>query len=156
MVKIDSLLSLPKIPKRFTSTVNETELKNYLSSVAAANDDCGTPSGTGSLNSDDSVNVCDFLSSWAVMVGVEDGSDATNYIQGAAWFVSEGATTTNAAGATVTSGTTEIPLSVGFTSGTGNVLYTSYHTNDSSTPTTEFLPQERVLQYLILNVLGSL
>lgn len=137
-----------------SATVNEDTLKNYLSSVTAGNTDCGIPTGTGALNDDESVFLCDFLSSWAVMIGLETASTTTNWIQGEAEF--SGGPYTNAASETVTSGTTEIPLTVGFTSGDGAVLYTSYHTDNSSTVTTEFLPQERVLQFLILDLLGRI
>ena len=137
-----------------SATVNEDTLKNYLSSVTAGNTDCATPTGTGALNSDESVFLCDFLSSWAVMIGLETGNSTTDWIQGAPSY--SGGPYTNAAGATVTSGSTDIPLTVGFAEGDGAVLYTSYHTDNSSTLTTEFLPQERVLQFLILDLLGQI
>lgn len=136
------------------SAINQTTLLNYLSSVSAGNTDCGTPSGSGALNSDNTVNICHFLSSWAVMTGLESGSSATNWVQGVAEF--EGATDTDVNGNLITSGTTAIPLTMSFAHGSGAILYTSYHTNDDTTKTTEFLPQERILQFLILDVLGSL
>ena len=136
------------------STVNQTALLNYLLSVSAENTDCGTPTGSGALNSDNTVNICNFLSSWAVMAGMESGSSATNWVQGAAEF--SGSTDTDVNGNLITSGSTAIPLTMSFAHGSGEVLYTSYHTGDSTVATTEFLPQERILQFLVLNVLGSL
>ncbi|MBI2342711.1 MAG: hypothetical protein HYU98_08285, partial [Deltaproteobacteria bacterium] len=135
------------------STVNQSVLTDYLSSVDAGNTDCGTPSGTGALNSDNTVNICHFLSSWAVMIGLESGSTATNWVQGAAEF---NGSDTNVGGGTITPGTTEIPLTVSFSHGSGSVLYTSYHTNNAAEQTTDFLPQERILQFLILDLLGNL
>jgi len=135
------------------ATVNQTNLKNYLSSVAAANTECGTPTD-GSLNDDGTVNLCDFLGAWGVMIGLEQSSTATNWIEGKAEF--SGGDYTNANAETVTSGTTDIPLTVSFQNGMGSVLYTSYHTDNTITLTTDFLPQERILQFLVLDVLGQL
>jgi hypothetical protein len=135
------------------STINQSTLTSYLSSVDAGNTACGTPSGTGALNSDNTVNICDFLSSWAVMTGLETGSTATNWVQGAAEF---SGSDTDVGGNLITPGTTDIPLTISFAHGSGSVLYSSYHTNNSTTPTTDFLPQERILQFLILDLLGNL
>lgn len=133
--------------------VMQTSLKDYLESVAAGNPGCGIPSGTGSLNADETVNLCDFLGSWAVMIGMETTNAATTWIRGAAEFM--GGPDTDAAGNPVASGD-KIPLTVSYSQGSGAVLYSSYHTDNSPMLTTEFLPQERVLQFLVLELFGAL
>ena len=82
------------------------------------------------------VHIEGFLGGWAVINGPHPGksSDVKVWVEGeVSWSI----------------GTTGVkPLTVTFNFGSGKVLYTSYHTEPYSTGS-GFLPQERILQYLV-------
>lgn len=86
------------------------------------------------------VHVEGFLSGWAVMAGVHPGQQA--------------AVKTWASGDVTFSGQetpVQRPLTVSFGVGQGRVSYTSYHT-EPDTSVEGFLPQERVMQYLVFEL----
>ncbi len=111
-------------------------LKSWLGNVK-----CGSetnPSNTLScLNTDGTIHIGDFLSGWAVINGPHQGKEAivTEWIRGeVSWSGGNGVN----------------PLTMTFPSGSGKILYSSYHT--SGEPHPYFLPQERILQYLLFEI----
>jgi len=82
------------------------------------------------------VHIEGFMSGWAVINGAHPGKtgDVKIWIRGevSSWNF----------------GNEVKPLTVSFKFGAGKVLYTSYHT-ESYSPPDGFLPQERILQYLV-------
>ena len=83
------------------------------------------------------VHIEGFLSGWAVINGPHPGqtSNVKVWVKGPVSWYDGG----NQSGVK--------PLTVSFTFGNGKVLYTSYHTE--STNIKGFIPQERILQYLV-------
>lgn len=100
--------------------------------------------GVGCVNgpciADGKVHVEGFLDGWAVMAGVHPAQQA--------------AVKTWASGPVTFTGQSEAvqrPLTVSFGVGQGRVSYTSYHTEPDA-PTQGFMPQERVMQYLVFEL----
>lgn len=128
------------------ATVGDASMKSWLGNVTVNQHDANTPGNpdvdcsgtyttrTGALNATGTIPLGDFLSGWARMVGTYD---ATTKI-----WVSSGA-------GVPFDGLNDRPLTVSRNVGSGRIIYTSYHTADTC-PTPNFWPQERVLQYLIL------
>jgi len=135
------------------AAVNNSVFRNWLMEVAVNRHDESTPGNpdidcmfgtpdsygqiTGALTADGLIPIGDFLSIWAHMVGPHTGEDPMIWIS---------------SGSGVTfDGLENRPLTVSQTIGSngGLVVYSSYHTVDTC-PTLFFWPQERVLQYLIL------
>jgi|SRR5690625_3259598 len=81
------------------------------------------------LDSDGSVHITSFLSSWAMMNGAHPGANLETWIEAEV----DGET---------------IPMTVSFDAGAGKVIYSSYHTVHSNL-SPYWKPQERVLQYLV-------
>lgn len=128
------------------ATINDATMKAWLSGRSSNTLDsdyapsrglCATTANgnTSSLNSDETVRIGDFLSSWSVMKEIHD-SDTTVLVEGTVYY-SSGSTATR-------------PLTVSRSVGTngGKILYSSYHSAHTC-PTTGFWPQERILQYLV-------
>ncbi|HES58480.1 MAG TPA: hypothetical protein ENO21_03520 [Firmicutes bacterium] len=92
--------------------------------------------GLGATNPDDTVNIVDWLIAWAA---IDDVSTDVKV-----W-----------ARADVTYGFPEVsgnrPVTVTFDVGDGVVLFSSYHTEEE--PQAELTPQDRILQYLVFEVL---
>jgi hypothetical protein len=92
--------------------------------------------GVGATNSDDTFDVIDWLPAWVPIIEV--ASDVKVWATG-----------------NVTYGfpavTDDLPVTVSFDEGTGVVMFSSYHTEDFGT--TELTAQDRVLQYLIFEIL---
>ncbi len=113
-------------------------LKNWLGSSVKCGSTSKPTNTENCLNADGTVHIEDFLGGWAVINGPHSGKDAvvTLWTRGnvswEGWF----------------SGVK--PLTLTFSSGSGRVLYSSYHT--SGTPHPYFMPQERILQYLIFEM----
>ncbi|MBK8013112.1 MAG: hypothetical protein IPK13_17365 [Deltaproteobacteria bacterium] len=91
--------------------------------------------GVGVLADDGSIEIEGWLGGWAAMVQVGPNSKA--------WV--EGTPTVQGQSLTVR------PLTATFAVGKGAVFVSSYHTSEDATP--EMTPQDRLLQYLILEVL---
>lgn len=105
----------------------ENQLKDWLSVVKCGSDSC--------LNEENqTVKIRGFAPAWAVMNGAHEGSGTRLWVEGAVEWVEGG------------SGTK--PLTASFSVGSGKVIYSSYHTIEDE-HTTEFHPQERILQYLV-------
>lgn len=110
------------------ASVLDNSLLAFLSNVTCEN-------SAACLNADNSLLVEGLLSHWAVMDGAHDATAApVNF------YVS---------GIVSTSNETESvkPLTASFRVGDGKVFYSSYHTEDRDS--VYFLPQERVLQFLV-------
>lgn len=92
--------------------------------------------GVGATNTDDTFDVIDWLPAWVPMIAVAE--DVKVWATG-----------------NVTYGfpavTNDLPVTVSFADGTGTVMFSSYHTEDFGT--TELTAQDRVLQYLIFEIL---
>ena len=88
----------------------------------------------GATNADDTVTIEGWLSAWAAIDAV--GEATTSWVSAPVWVMGEESTRV---------------VTVTFESGTGIVFYSSYHTEDL--PTVEILPQERILQYFVFEVL---
>ena len=91
--------------------------------------------GVGVLSADGGIEIEGWLGGWAAMVTVGPSTKA--------WV--EGVPTVQGQGAIVR------PLTATFEVGKGAVFVSSYHTSEEATP--EMTPQDRLLQYLILEVL---
>ena len=92
--------------------------------------------GLGVVNPDDTVNISDWLILWSAIEAV--GPEVTVWATASITF-----------GNPVT--TADKPITVTFSSGTGTVLFSSYHTE--AFPQLDLTPQDRILQYLIFEVL---
>lgn len=99
----------------------DSSLSSWMSGVTCNEGDC--------LESDGTVHITSFLGGWVKMNGPHEGANLFTWIQGEVEGVS-------------------IPLTVSFDSGSGKVVYSSYHTLHGSSMQGWF-PQERVLQYLV-------
>ncbi len=104
--------------------VRNQSLKEWLSTLSCGGKPCVTQSGE--------VRIEGFAGQWAMM-------DTATHLDTQVWV--EG----NVAGKLR-------PLTVTFRAGKGKVLYTSYHTHEHSTGRAELSPQERILQYFILDL----
>lgn len=111
------------------AAILDTGLTDFL-----ANSVCDAMDDGNCLNADGSLYIEGFLSGWAILNGAhETATGVTLYVQGSVtsdgdnWFTK--------------------PLTAAFTFGSGQVFYSSYHSEE--TGLTGFLPQERVMQYLI-------
>jgi len=111
----------------------DSDLQDWLatSEVTCGAEDC--------LNSDQTVFIEDFLSSWAVIDEINEDAGTKTWIEGPVeWSGDSGVK----------------PLTVSFKTGAdgddnrGRVVYSSYHTIESEF-SPEFRPQERILQYLV-------
>jgi hypothetical protein len=98
----------------------------------------GDPSNTQNcLNPDGTAHLEDFLSGWGVINGPHAGKETavTVWVRGDVSF----------------GGTSGVkPLTLTFPAGNGKMFYSSYHTE--SIPHPYFLPQERILQYLLFEI----
>ncbi len=116
------------------ATVDE-ELRDFLEIIPDLSD------GTPILNADDTVTIEGFLGSWAQMIAPHAGADVTVWVEG-----------------TVTGGVADPqPLTVTSEVGEGEVLYTSYHTEESSSVSDglepdEMRPQEWILGFLVFEL----
>ncbi|HEY3308498.1 MAG TPA: hypothetical protein VGJ93_08585 [Desulfuromonadaceae bacterium] len=122
------------------ATVVDSELKKWLANVKTGNSSTSS-NILSSLNSDGTIHIEDFLGGWVVMEAPhtgDAGSKVTVHIKGnVSW----------------SGGAGNKPLTISFPVGTngGKVLYSSYHTSETAHP--YFLPQERVLQYLLFEMM---
>ncbi|MCB1187522.1 hypothetical protein KDL29_10185 [bacterium] len=118
---------------------NEAQLGASQSTIQADVEDAFLLSwldGRGAANSDNTIDVADWLPSWTVINDVSD--DVKVWVSGEVNF---GFPTTAA----------QRPLTISFDAGTGSVLFSSYHTEEFAS--TDLTAQDRVLQYLIFEVL---
>lgn len=118
----------------------QSSLNSWLGSASVKCGSLSNPSNTeGCLNFDGTVHIEDFLVGWAVIDSphAAKSSAVTLWIEG------------NVEWSGSVSGVK--PLTLSFTHGSGKVLYSSYHTAGSAHP--YMLPQERILQYLIFEIL---
>lgn len=110
------------------ATVDDSHLLAFLSNVTCE-------AGANCLNEDNTLALEGFVSGWTVMDGAHDNGAApvTFYVSGQVSTAYE----------------TDVvkPLTAAFTLGAGKVFFSSYHTEDRGS--VYFLPQERVLQYLV-------
>jgi hypothetical protein len=109
-------------------TVKDAPLKTWLGGVGCDGGNC--------LNSDGTLPLAGFASAWAVIKQAHSGksSDVAFWVEADVdWY----------------SGSGVRPLTASFEVGDGKVIYSSYHTEHSN-PVAGFHPQERVLQYLVL------
>ena len=113
-----------------TDVTVDAALKTWLQGIPCRDGNCVQPNGT--------VHIDGFLGGWVVMHGAHPGK-ASSVKTWASGNVSWG-----------DSGAGVKPLTVTFPVGAGKVLYTSYHTEPS--PEAGFLPQERILQYLVFEL----
>ncbi|MBU1023792.1 hypothetical protein KKB99_05880 [bacterium] len=88
----------------------------------------------GATNADDTVTIEGWLSGWAAIDTI--GTSTAGWVEAPVWVMGTESTRIT----TVT-----------FESGTGIVFYSSYHTEELLS--TEILPQERILQYFVFEVL---
>ncbi|MBI3897773.1 MAG: carboxypeptidase regulatory-like domain-containing protein [Gammaproteobacteria bacterium] len=122
-------------------TTNASVLDVSLSGWLGLSVTCG-PNASNCVNGDGTVHVEDFLGGWAVINGAHAGANVKFWTEGnVSWY----------SGPTLTETTSGVkPLTLNFTVGAGKVLFSSYHTSGS--PHTHFLAQERILQYLIFEI----
>ncbi|MEZ5337298.1 MAG: Ig-like domain-containing protein [bacterium] len=92
--------------------------------------------GRGAANPDNTLDVTDWLPAWSVIHSVDPAVKV--WVSGT---VSFGFPST----------TQERPLTISFEAGSGNVLFSSYHTEENAS--SALTPQDRVLQFLIFEVL---
>jgi len=122
------------------ATVVDAEMKKWLAIVKTGNPQTPTNS-LSSLNTDGTIHIEDFLGGWVVMDGPhlgDAGNSVVVHIKGdVIWNGGSGSK----------------PLTISFPVGSngGKVLYSSYHTSEVAHP--YFLPQERVLQYLLFEMM---
>lgn len=107
-------------------------LAEWLDGVSCAGGAC--------RNTDGTVHVAGFLGGWAVMNGVHPAQAGNVKIWVRGFVTGDGVSGVR-------------PLTVSFRVGQGQVLYSSYHTEEEE-PSTGFRPQERILQYLIFELGG--
>jgi Bacterial Ig domain len=115
--------------------LNDAKTGDSITSLALHIEDSGLASwmgGLGASTAGDMFNTIDWLGAWVPMDAV------------AATGVKVWATGTPP-------GDASRPMTVTFSDGAGTVLFSSYHTEE--TPSADLTPQERVLQYLIFEVL---
>ncbi len=113
------------------ATILDDNLRTYLGNV-----ECDGESTC--LNSDGTLHVEGFLAAWAVMDGVHSmNSDVTIYTEGPAPTYQDD----------VDADPIDRPLMVSLNIGEGKVFFSSYHTENIMS--TELLPQERALQFLV-------
>lgn len=118
---------------------NEAQLGASQSTIQATIADAFMLSwldGRGADNGDGTIDVTDWLPAWTVIKEVDDAVKVW-----ASGEVAFGFPTT----------TETRPLTISFDAGSGSVLFSSYHTEEFAS--TELTPQDRVLQYLIFEVL---
>lgn len=106
------------------ATVLDTDLKAWLG-LASIN----------ALNGNQTVTVVDWLPGWAVQVAV--APSVKTWVEGSVVAASDPEAVA--------------PLTVSFQAGSGKVLYSSYHTEE--TPSAAFTGNDRVLEYLLFEVL---
>lgn len=117
------------------ATINDSQLTAWLQTVLCQGGAC--------LNTDGTVHIAGFLGGWAVINGAHpaQASEVKIWITGPVqWYDWESG-----------DGIGVKPLTLTFIHGMGKVLYTSYHTEEEN-PSTDFWPQERVLQYLVFEL----
>lgn len=90
--------------------------------------------GGSCVNSDNTVNIEGFLSSWVVMNALHKGADGEILTYGK-----------------MPEDKADRPLTVTLAVGKGHVTYTSYH-NETSDLSKGYYPQQRILQYLIFEL----
>ncbi len=118
---------------------NEAELGASQGTVAATIEDAFMLSwlnGRSATNGDGTIDVTDWLPAWTVIQDVDPAVKVW-----ASGDVSFGFPTT----------TQNRPLTISFNAGNGRVLFSSYHTEEFAS--SGLTPQDRVLQYLIFEVL---
>jgi hypothetical protein len=104
------------------ATINDQALQQWMSQL-------------GALNGDGTVHITGFLSNWAVM-GSVDAKTNVLVTGNVSWSGGSGSQ----------------PLTVEFTrNDCGRVIFSSYHTSGTSS-STGLLPQERILEYLMVEV----
>jgi hypothetical protein len=108
-------------------------LSSWLGGVTCAGGSCLGTNGT--------VTIEGFLGGWAVMVGPHPSAPSAVRVwaQGPVVFGAQTAAVNR-------------PLTVSFAVGSGRVTYTSYHTEPEFAGSNEFLPQERILQFLVFEL----
>lgn len=114
------------------ATILDNQLASWLGNVSCQGESC--------LINPTTVHIAGFWSGWAVINGAHPGKSSVVkiWVSGPVeWddWVSGYSTGTK-------------PLTVSFIHGDGKVIYTSYHTEEDS-PSGDFWPQERILQYLV-------
>lgn len=123
------------------ATVLDNTLKNWLDNL-------------GALNPDKTVHIEGFLSGWAVMNAANTSLGTKAWVQGSVSYYGTLARGSKDAHSRQAPSGRQVsavkPLTVTFTKGKGRVLYSSYHTEESPSPTLR--PQERILAYLVFEV----
>ncbi len=130
--------------------VNSTGMKTWLGSVTANRHNSSTPGNpetdcsdtgtqdvmTGALLGSGLMPLGGLLNNWAHLVGAHSGYSPTTWIS---------------SGSTAIDGLTNRPLTMSMDVGSsgGKIVYSSYHTANAC-PSTTFWPQERALEFLIL------
>jgi hypothetical protein len=119
------------------ATINDAQMKAWLQTVLCQEGNC--------LNPDMTIHIAGFWSGWVVINGAHasKASSVKIWVTGPVswydWYLED------------PEGSGIKPLTVSFVHGLGRVLYTSYHTEEDN-PSAGFWPQERVLQYLVLEL----
>lgn len=116
-------------------TVNadlDPALSSWLGGVTCTTGSCLNANGTAHLEG--------FLIGWTVMTGPHFNAPSTvrTWVSGPVSFI--GATSVMR------------PLTVSFDLGAGRVTYTSYHTEPTLDGSTGFLPQERIMQFIVFEL----
>lgn len=122
--EMQSVAQLGANMAELNATVLDPDLKTWLGQASI-----------NALNGDQTVTIVDWLPGWAVQVAVAAGVKT--------WV--EGSVVAGIDPAAVA------PLTVSFQAGTGKVLYSSYHTEE--TPSAAFTGNDRVLEYMLFEVL---
>jgi hypothetical protein len=119
------------------ATVNDSQLKAWLQTVLCQDGSC--------LNPDMTVHIAGFWAGWAVINGAHSlqSSSVKIWITGPVSWYDWALVDPEGSG--------DKPLTLSFVHGLGRVLYTSYHTEEDN-PSSGFWPQERILQYLVLEL----
>lgn len=108
-------------------------LQSWLGGVSCSAGSCLDAGGT--------VTIEGFLSGWGVMNGAQANppSAVKTWVQGPVTFFGQSTPVVR-------------PLTMTFGAGSGRVTYTSYHTESGFSASSGFLPQERILQFLVFEL----
>lgn len=111
----------------------DAALSSWLAGVT-----CGA--GTSCLNANGTVHIEGFLAGWGVMKSAHSAQQANvrTWVSGPVTFSGQATPVVR-------------PLTVSFPVGLGRVTYTSYHT-EPGTASAGFLPQERILQFIVFEL----
>jgi hypothetical protein len=139
MINFEPATSTPSVPQ----PVNAAQIGIYtdsLNGTLSDGDMIAWLQNLGALNSDGTVALYGFLDQWAVMNSVDPSAEVL-VTGNVSWTSPQGGSLSGSR-----------PLTVQFERNhCGRVIFSSYHTDNGSTAASP-LPQERILEYLMLQV----